>query len=438
MTNPTHPWAGAPGAATAGPGSTLMPRTPAGSGPAGLRSVLRAASNLMHSDAAGGVLLAVCAACALVIANSPLQGAYQAVLDVPVAVRVGEAGLDKPLLLWVNDGLMAIFFLLVGLELKRAVLEGELSTLRKAALPAFAALGGMLVPALLFAGLNRDDPVALRGWAIPAATDIAFALGVLALLGSRVPAALKVFLLGVAVIDDLGAIVIIAMFYTDSLAANALLAALAIVAMLALLNRLGVASRTPYLLLGLALWLSVLQSGVHATLAGVVLAAFLPLRLPDGERSPALALEHDLKPWVVAGILPVFAFANAGVSFAGVTPAALLEPLPLGIAAGLVLGKVAGVFGFALIAVRARLAQPVPGVGTLDMLGVSALCGIGFTMSLFIGSLAFEHGGPEYGAMVRLGILSGSLVAGAAGYVLLRLAVVHRHAWGTAVAAAAR
>jgi NhaA family Na+:H+ antiporter len=392
---------------------------------------------LLSNEATSGVLLALFAALALAIANSPLQPVYQAILDTEVAVKVGDAGLEKPFLLWVNDGLMAVFFLLVGLELKRALLQGELSNVRQAALPAIAALGGMIVPVLIYAAINWGDALALRGWAIPAATDIAFALGVLALLGPRVPIALKMFLMAVAVIDDLGAILIIAFFYTESLTPQALLWAGVAISGLALLNRFGVASRVPYILLGAILWFAVLKSGVHATLAGVVLAAFIPLRASNGS-APALTLEHDLHPWVALGVLPMFAFANAGVSFAGLTPGALLEPIPFGIAAGLLVGKIVGVCGFAVLAVRLRLAAPPPGIGLLELLGVAALCGIGFTMSLFMGSLAFEHGGAAYAAEVRLGILSGSLLAGIIGYTLLRTATARREGRAPAVLAEAR
>lgn len=391
----------------------------------------------LSTDVAGGVALALCAILALAIANSPWQPLYQGILDAQVAIRFGEAGLEKPFLLWVNDGLMAIFFLLVGLELKRALLQGELAPPRKAVLPAIAAAGGMAAPVVIYAWVNWGDQVALDGWAIPAATDIAFALGVLALLGSRVPVALKMFLLAVAVIDDLGAIVIIALFYTDSLTPTALIWACLALAGLALLNYAGVRSRLPYLLLGMLLWLAVLKSGVHSTLAGVLLAAFIPLRAQQGACSPALSLEHDLHPWVKFGVLPVFAFANAGVSFTGMAPSALLEPVPLGIAAGLLVGKITGVFGFTTMAVRLRLAAPIPGVSVLDLLGVAALCGIGFTMSLFLGSLAFEHAGAAYAAEVRLGIISGSLLAGTAGYVLLRAAAARREQRQACVASSA-
>ena len=377
------------------------------------------------NPAASGVSLAIFAALALLVANSSLNDSYQAMLDVPLSIHLGGFGVDKPLLLWVNDGLMAIFFLLIGLELKRAIIEGELSSIDRAALPVIAALGGMLVPAIIYAGFNWGDTVAMRGWAIPAATDIAFALGVLALLGSRVPVSLKVFLLAVAVTDDLGVIVIIALFYTESLTTPAVLAAIGAMAALATLNKMRIGSLGPYVLVGLVLWVSVLKSGVHATLAGVVVAAFIPLRL-SGDRSPLMRLEHVLHPWVALGVVPVFAFFNAGVSFAGLTPAALLQPVPLGIAMGLVVGKLVGVFGFAMAAIKLRIASRIPDIGGLEMLGVTALCGIGFTMSLFIGSLAFEHGGPAYTAHVRLGILSGSLVAAVLGCAALWWASARR------------
>jgi NhaA family Na+:H+ antiporter len=364
-------------------------------------------------ESAGGVLLAGAAVLALALANSPLEHLYAAFLDTPVELRAGSFGIAKPLLLWINDGLMAIFFFLVGLELKREAQEGELSRASQIVLPAVAAAGGMAVPALIYAALNWGDPVSLRGWAIPAATDIAFALGVLSLLGARVPNGLKVFLLTLAILDDLGAIVIIALFYSTDLSTPSLLAAGASLAVLALLSWRNVQRVTPYLLVGAVLWVSVLKSGVHATLAGVALALFIPAR-------PARRLEEDLHPPVAFCILPLFAFANAGVSLQGVSPRALLEPVPLGIAAGLVLGKTLGVFLAAFAAVRLGVAQLPAGATWASLLGTAVLCGIGFTMSLFIAGLAFEGAGPQYGVQTRLGILAGSFVSAALGYALLR------------------
>jgi NhaA family Na+:H+ antiporter len=330
--------------------------------------------------------------------------------------------LDKPLILWINDGLMAIFFLLVGLEIKREVLEGELSSPAKAMLPGIAALGGMAVPALVYCLFAQAEPGALQGWAIPAATDIAFALGVLALLGNRVPGSLRVFLLALAIMDDLGAIVIIAVFYSHGLVPMALGLAAASAVGLWLLNRAGVRSLTPYLLLGLVLWVCVLKSGIHATLAGVVLAFAIPLRVKDadGKRSedaPLYCLEHALHPWVAFLIMPVFALANAGVPLDGITPASLLEPVPLGIALGLFVGKQVGVFLAVWIAVHIGVVERPARASWGQVYGVAVLTGIGFTMSLFIGTLAFAD--PQHAVAVRLGVLTGSLASALVGYGLL-------------------
>ncbi len=373
----------------------------------------------LRLEAAAGIVLVLSAVLALVMANTFLAPFYRVFLDVPVVVQVGALVLAKPLLLWVNDGLMAIFFFLVGLEIKREVLQGELSSWSQASLPGFAAIGGMAAPALIFVLINLGDPQTLRGWAIPAATDIAFALGVLALLGSRVPAALKIFLLALAIMDDLGAIVIIAVFYTADMSLTSLgLAAVGIV-ILACFNIFGVMRLGAYLLVGLAVWVCVLKSGVHATLAGVAVAFFIPLRAKteDGE-SPLEHLEHALHPWVAFAILPFFAFANAGVSLEGLTFASLLAPVPLGIAAGLFIGKQIGVFGLSYGAVRLGLAKLPQGISWLQIYGLSFLTGIGFTMSLFIGTLAYDD--LEHATGVRLGVLLGSLVSGVGGYLLLR------------------
>jgi NhaA family Na+:H+ antiporter len=358
---------------------------------------------------------------ALIVANSPLAPFYQSVLDLPVEIRIGAFEIAKPALLWVNDGLMAVFFLLVGMELKREVVEGHLSDLRSAILPAFAAGGGKVGPAANYVALNRSDPSALGGWAIPAATDIAFALGVLSLLGDRVPRALKAFLLSVAIFDDLGAIVIIALFYTAELSAAALGVATALVGVLFLLNRAGVMRPAAYFLVACPLWIAVLKSGVHATLAGVVVALFIPIRIPEGAtESPLHSVEHLLHPWVAFGVLPVFALFNAGVPVLGLSAADLFTPVPMGIAGGLVFGKLIGVTGFSWMAVRLAGAALPHGARWSGVVGVALLCGIGFTMSLFIASLAFDHGGGAYFGLERLGILTGSLVSGVAGYLLLR------------------
>ena len=372
-------------------------------------------------EAAGGIVLVIAALIALLWANTPWRELYTDLLHIPVVVQVGALRLDKPLLLWINDALMAVFFLLVGLEIKREVLQGELSSVRQATLPCIAALGGMLGPALIYSFINWGDPVAMRGWPIPAATDIAFALGVLALLGARAPSTLKIFLLALAIIDDLGAIVIIALFYTEDLSLLTLGLGVAGIVALIVLNLAGVRRIAPYILVGIFVWICVLKSGVHATLAGVALGFAIPLRGAGAEVEPPLRrLEHMLHPWVTYGILPVFAFANAGVSLAGLSLNSLLEPVTLGVALGLFIGKQVSIFGITWIAVRLGIGQKPAGASWLQLYGMSLLTGIGFTMSLFIGTLAFEA--PEYNVAVRLGVLSGSLACGIAGYLVLYLA----------------
>ena len=371
-------------------------------------------------ESAGGVVLALAALAALMVSNSPYGDAYRTFLAWPGELRIGGDALvlAKPLLVWVNDLWMALFFFLVGLEIKREFVEGELASRRQALLPAAAALGGMLLPALIYAAVNRGDAVALRGWAIPAATDIAFAIGVLMLLGSRVPASLKLFVTAVAIIDDLGAIVIIALFYTERLSATALLAAAIGAAALLALNRARVMRVDVYALVGLLVWLAVLKSGVHATLAGVITALAIPTRDAQGG-SPLQDVEHGLHPWVAFAVLPMFAFCNAGVSLEGASFATLLEPIPLGIALGLVAGKTIGVLGTSWLLIRAGLAERPAGASWRQFLGVAVLCGIGFTMSLFIGGLAFEGEAPGYELQLKLGVLCGSLVAAALGSLIL-------------------
>ena len=376
-------------------------------------------SALLDHEAAGGVLLMLAAAMALALDNSPLAHLYDALLTVPVVVQVGALLLEKPLLLWVNDGLMALFFLLVGLEIKRELLDGSLSSWRQAVLPALAAFGGMAAPALIYAAFNANDPVALRGWAIPAATDIAFAVGILALLGSRVPVGLKVFLLALAVIDDLGAILIIAVFYTADLSLISLAIAGAAAAALLALNLSGVTRLLLYILVGLIMWVAVLKSGVHATLAGVIVALFIPLRTDDASITPPLVrAEHGLHGFVGLFVMPVFAFANAGVHLGSLSFGDILSPVPLGIAAGLFFGNQIGIFGLTWTGVRLGICRLPEGVTWLHVYGASALAGIGFTMSLFIGTLAFEE--PAQQAAVRIGVLSGSLLSGIVGYSVLR------------------
>ncbi len=378
-------------------------------------------------ESASGIILILAALLAIGLANSALAQHYQSFLNTEVQVRIAALDINKPLLLWINDGFMAIFFLLVGLEVKREMLEGALSSRVQATFPAIAAVGGMLAPALIYSFFNYGDEATRAGWAIPAATDIAFALGVMALLGKRVPTSLKVFLLALAIMDDLGVIIIIALFYTQQLSLTAL--AIGVVATLALLwmNRRGEDRIGLYMLVGLVLWVAVLKSGVHATLAGVIVGFMIPL---NGKRyaSPLKHLEHVLHPWSAFLILPLFAFANAGVSLEGIYFSALLNPLPMGIILGLFVGKPLGVFTISWLAVKSGIAQLPQGVNFRQIFAVSILCGIGFTMSMFIASLAFEHGGLDYGSYSRLGILAGSTLAAVIGYIALRISLPNREA----------
>jgi len=371
-------------------------------------------------DARAGLLLIVATMLALIASNSPLADVYNRLLAVKVSISVDQWLLAKPLLLWINDGLMAVFFLYVGLEIKREALEGSLSTPRRAALPFTAALGGMLVPALIYFSINRGDAVALQGWAIPTATDIAFALGVLALMGSRVPVTLKVLLSAVAVIDDLGAIIIIALFYTDHLSVAMLAAAGLGIAALAALNFCGVRNIGAFLLIGIVVWLAVLKSGVHATLAGVAVAMFIPGKRDAAGNSPLATLEHALRSWVIYAIVPVFAFANAGVALTGIDWGKFPVDIALGISCGLLFGKAIGVFLACWLAVKIGVAELPERVNWRMLSGMAMLCGIGFTMSLFIGTLAFEEQMATYAAAVRIGVLGGSLCAGILGIFTLR------------------
>ena len=372
-------------------------------------------TRFFQMEAASGLLLIAAAALALIINNSPLSHYYTAFLDVPVAVQIGALQIAKPSLLWINDGLMALFFLLIGLEVKRELLEGQLSKPSQVVLPGAAAIGGMVVPALIYWFINKDYPDALGGWAIPMATDIAFALGVLALLGKRVPVSLKLFLMTLAIIDDLGAIIVIAVFYSSELSGMSLLLAAACLIVLIAMNRMGVIKVAPYMIVGLILWVCVLKSGVHATLAGVTLAFCIPLRTKNSETSPLMSIEHALHPWVAYAILPLFAFANAGVSLAGVSLHSFVSHVPMGIAAGLLIGKTLGVFGLTWIAIKTGMAALPAGANWGQVFGVAILCGIGFTMSLFVGSLAFVAGS-DYVGMDRMGILTGSILAALIGY----------------------
>ncbi|MDD2737108.1 MAG: Na+/H+ antiporter NhaA [Desulfuromonadaceae bacterium] len=369
---------------------------------------------------AGGILLFLATILALVVANSPLKPFYDILLSMRVEIRLGALFIGKPLLLWINDGLMAIFFFLIGLELKRELLVGELRELRTVALPAFGAVGGMLIPALIYYAFNRHNPIAVQGWAIPAATDIAFALGLLALFGNRLPSSLKIFLISLAIFDDIGAILIIAFFYTSDLSLTALAVSSCCLPLLLLLNRKGVVQLAPYLFVGAIMWVALLKSGVHATLAGVALALFIPLKnKQEPSNSPLRTLEHDLHPLVTFAILPLFAFANAGISLTGVGLDALFHPVPIGIALGLFVGKQLGVFTFCYAAVKLNLAGLPQGMSWSGLYGIAILCGIGFTMSLFIGSLAFEETDVEQFFDERVGILLGSLISGIAGYLVL-------------------
>ena len=377
----------------------------------------------LQSEASGGILLMVTAVIALVVANSPLSPYYAILLDTPVEIRIGAFEIAKPLLLWINDGLMAIFFFLVGLELKREVLAGELSSPASIMLPGLGAIGGIVVPVGLYVYFNRGDESAMLGWAIPAATDIAFALGILMLLGPRVPISLKVFLVSLAIFDDLGAIIIIAIFYTTQLSLLAFSIAGVCLLVLSYMSWRRVATVSSYVIVGVVMWVAVLKSGVHATLAGVVLALFIPMNDPQKpERSPLKELEHDLHPVVAFGILPVFAFANAGVPLLGISVDEALHPVPLGIALGLFVGKQVGVFLLCALAIKFGLAKLPRDSNWGSFYGVCILSGVGFTMSLFIGGLAFENIPMEEYSLFdeRLGILVGSLASALVGYLVLR------------------
>jgi NhaA family Na+:H+ antiporter len=391
-------------------------------------SLLRTMDRILGHDAAGGIALIISAAAALIVANSPWSDAYHGILNLPFSVTLDGEGLSKPLILWINDGLMAVFFLLVGLELKRELLEGKLKKPSDVLLPGMAAVGGMAVPALIYLAFNAADPVTRGGWAIPAATDIAFALGVLALVGKGVPPSLKIFLLTLAILDDLGAILIIALFYTAELKVHYLALALIPLALMAWRNALGLHRMAPTLLLGAILWVLVLKSGVHATLAGVATAFFIPLKDRFG-KSPLHALEDGLAPYVMFVIVPIFAFANAGVVLAGLSPADLVSEVPAGIAAGLVVGKYVGVMGMTWLLVRTGVAAMPAGASWTQMSGVACLAGIGFTMSLFIGSLSFSDA--VHMNEVRLGVLSGSAIAAVLGFGILRASRSVQPAAGT-------
>jgi NhaA family Na+:H+ antiporter len=388
--------------------------------------VATAIDDFMQLESASGILLLVAAIIAMVVANSPLAHFYNALLDTRVAVQVGALLISKPLLLWINDGLMAVFFFLVGLEIKREVMEGELSSFSQIILPGMGALGGMAVPAAIYAWMNWGDPIALDGWAIPVATDIAFALGLLSVFGSRVPTTLKVFLLTLAIFDDLAAIVIIALFYSGDLSLMALLVGGLSLLMAVVMNLSGVTRTSGYILLGIILWVAVLKSGVHATLAGVLIALCVPMRNAE-DQSPLRGLEHDLHTPVAFAILPLFAFANAGLLLTGMSVDDLIHPVTTGIVLGLVLGKPLGILIFVGLAILLRLAVLPKGTTWGQLFGAACACGIGFTMSLFIAGLAFEHGSGEYFAGDRLGILVGSLLSAIIAYGVLQSSLPRSH-----------
>lgn len=372
-------------------------------------------------ESASGILLLIFASLAILLANTPLQQTYFDFLEMPVSIQIGLFSIHKPLLMWINDGFMAVFFVLVGLEVKRELLIGAISTYQRAIFPAIGALGGMVVPVVVFMLLNFQQPELQQGWAIPMATDIAFALGVLALLGKRVPFALKIFLLALAIIDDLGAIVVIAIFFSHDLSTTALMSAFAAIVVLIILNRMKVTALCAYMVVGAVLWASVLKSGVHATLAGVIIGFCVPLKGNKGEK-PLEDFEHMLAPWCSFVILPLFAFANAGVSLSGMSLNTLASPLTLGVALGLIVGKTLGVFSFSFIAVKLGIAKLSEGINFKQIFAISVLCGIGFTMSMFLAGLAFggEESDGKFISLARLGILIGSAVSAVVGYYLLK------------------
>jgi len=381
---------------------------------------------LKHESSAG-ILLVSASILAIILANTPVNKLYSLLIDTPLAIQIGAFKIAKPLLLWVNDGLMAILFLVVGLELKREFLEGELSNVKKIVLPAIGAIGGMAIPAVIYVCFNLNDPSAIQGWAIPVATDIAFVLGVLSLLGSGVPTSLKAFLTSLAIFDDIGAILIIAFFYTSKLSLTALLIAFCCVLILFYLNRRGVGETSLYVVVGVLMWVAILKSGVHATLAGVLLAMFIPMKSKQDPRiSPLKAMEHDLHAAVAYFILPFFAFCNAGIDFRGMGLEQLFHNVSLGIAFGLFVGKQAGIFGACWLGIKMKLAELPKGISWSMLYGASALSGVGFTMSLFIGSLAFEETGVNLIYDERLGILLGSIASGVLGYYLLRRQLIKK------------
>ena len=375
-------------------------------------------------ESASGILLIIATILALIFANTPLNQYYKLLLSVPLEIHIGNIIVAKPLLLWINDGLMAVFFFLVGLELKRELIEGELSNKKNIILPGVGAVGGMAIPALIYLYFNYDDPVAVKGWAIPAATDIAFALGILSLLGTRVPISCKIFLTSLAIFDDVGAILIIAFFYTANISFSSLLIVALCLFILFIFNIRNIISRAPYIIVGLIMWVAMLKSGVHATLVGILLAVFIPMRSrSEANKSPLKNFEHDLHATVAFFVLPVFAFANAGLNFSTINIESLTHPVSLGITSGLFFGKLIGVFCFCWLAIKLKLTVFPRGINSQRLFGLAALCGIGFTMSMFIGSLAFEETGVNLLFDERLGIIVGSLISGITGYIILNKAL---------------
>jgi len=375
-------------------------------------------------ETSGGIILMFAAVVALVLANTSLESIYALLIDTPVEIRIGALEIAKPFLLWINDGLMAVFFFLVGLELKRELIEGELSDKRNIILPGVGAIGGMLVPALIYTYFNAGDVTAMKGWAVPAATDIAFALGILSLLGSRVPTSIKIFLTSLAIFDDIGAIVIIALFYTEKISITALIIVACCILLLAYLNKRNNESKSLFVLVGIVMWVAMLKSGVHATLTGVILAMFIPMKSKvQTDYSPLKSMEHDLHVPVAYIILPIFAFANAGIRVVGLGMDEVFHSVPLGIALGLIVGKQVGIFGLCWLAIKLKFTSLSDGMSWSSLYGAAALCGVGFTMSLFIGSLAFEESGVNLLFDERLGIILGSLVSGIIGYLVLRMSL---------------
>ena len=378
-------------------------------------------TRFLKLESSGGILLMIAAVIAMVLDNTPLATYYDLLIGTPVEIRVGALEIAKPLLLWINDGLMAVFFFLIGLELKRELIEGELSNKRNVILPGVGAIGGMLVPALIYTIFNAGDAIAMKGWAIPAATDIAFALGILSLLGSIVPTSIKIFLTSLAIFDDIGAIAIIALFYTDNISVAALTVVAGCILLLLIINKRNVESKSVYVMIGIVMWVAMLKSGVHATLAGVILAMFIPMESKTRvDYSPLKSMEHDLHSTVAYVILPIFAFVNAGINIVGLGIEEILHGVPLGIALGLFIGKQVGIFGLCWLAIKAKVTNLPEGMSWGSLYGAAALCGVGFTMSLFIGSLAFEETGVNLLFDERLGIILGSLMSGVVGYFVLR------------------